>query len=726
MVPIPLLQRLHQTLLPDYNRRAAVFWWLTVSAGSVGIAWALWSLARSPADQVGQVVTGILLAVAAAFFPIVLPRTKSAFSAGEVFIFMLLLLHGTHAAMLAAAAEAAVASSRVSKRWSSRIASPAMCALSIGVAGTLLQLVLAHLDSIGLRSSAVVAIATLWAAIVQFLINSVLVSSQLRLKRGERPTWSDVAGNFGVTAAVNAASACAAAMMAITFHATGLSTILVVGPPLALLLAILHAFFKQQEANRTIAEANAQAARREAEITVQHLQEMHHIAFHDALTGLPNRRRFVEELSKVVQRAVDDPQHGFAVMFLDFDRFKFINDSLGHAAGDEFLQLVARRIASRVRPDDLVARLGGDEFALLLRRAQPEQGVVELATRIQEAVSQPYRVAGTEITSSASIGITVSTHGYDKPGDVLRDADIAMYRAKATGKARHVLFDSTMHTEIARRMRLEGDLRRAIADGALEVAYQPILDLGDERLLGFEALARWTHPEFGTIAPLEFIAIAEESSLVVQITDLVLARACADLRRWHGRGANCSALRLHVNISDKDVAQRNLPQRIQGALFEAALRPEHLVLELTEVILMRRLTTERQVLEDLRQFGIGLSIDDFGMGYSSLAHLSSLPIDSLKIDRSFIDGLLTRPTDAAIVRTILDLGRSLGRQVVAEGIENAGQLSALRTLGCAFGQGHFLSSPLSAQAVDALIDRLDVAGTPTLVEGLANPARLFH
>jgi diguanylate cyclase (GGDEF)-like protein len=726
LVPIPLLQRLHQTLLPDYNRRAAVFWWLTVSAGSVGIAWALWSLVRSPADQVGQVVTGILLAVAAAFFPIVLPRTKSAFSAGEVFIFMLLLLHGTHAAMLAAAAEAAVASSRVSKRWSSRIASPAMCALSIGVAGTLLQLVLAHLDSIGLRSSAVVAIATLWAAIVPFLINSVLVSSQLRLKRGERPTWSDVAGNFGVTAAVNAASACAAAMMAITFHATGLSTILVVGPPLALLLAILHAFFKQQEANRTIAEANAQAARREAEITVQHLQEMHHIAFHDALTGLPNRRRFVEELSKVVQRAVDDPQHGFAVMFLDFDRFKFINDSLGHAAGDEFLQLVARRIASRVRPDDLVARLGGDEFALLLRRAQPEQGVVELATRIQEAVSQPYRVAGTEITSSASIGITVSTHGYDKPGDVLRDADIAMYRAKATGKARHVLFDSTMHTEIARRMRLEGDLRRAIADGALEVAYQPILDLGDERLLGFEALARWTHPEFGTIAPLEFIAIAEESSLVVQITDLVLARACADLRRWHGRGAKWSALRLHVNISDKDVAQRNLPQRIQGALFEAALRPEHLVLELTEVILMRRLTTERQVLEDLRQFGIGLSIDDFGMGYSSLAHLSSLPIDSLKIDRSFIDGLLTRPTDAAIVRTILDLGRSLGRQVVAEGIENAGQLSALRTLGCAFGQGHFLSSPLSAQAVDALIDRLDVAGTPTLVEGLANPARLFH
>jgi diguanylate cyclase (GGDEF)-like protein len=726
LTPLTSLQRLNQVLLPDYNKRATAFWWLTVSAGGTVIAWSLWTLVRQPTDHIGQVVTGILLAVAAAFFPILVPRTKTAFSAGEVFIFMLLLLHGPHAAVLAAAAEAAVASSRVSRRWSSRIASPAMCGLSIGAAGALLTLVLAHFESLGMRASGVVVIATLWAAIVQFLINSVLVSSQLRLKRGERPTWSDVAGNFGVTVAVNAASACAAAMMALTFQATGLSTILVVGPPLALLLAILHAFFKQQEANRTIAEAAAQAARREAEITVQHLQEMHHIAFHDALTGLPNRRRFVEELNKVVQQAVRDPSQGYAVMFLDFDRFKFINDSLGHAAGDEFLTLVAKRIASRVRPDDLVARLGGDEFALLLRRAQPDQGVVELATRIQEAVSQPYRVSGTEITSSASIGITVSTRGYDKPGDVLRDADIAMYRAKAAGKARHVLFDSTMHAEIARRMRLEGDLRRAVSEAVLEVAYQPILDLGDERLIGFEALARWTHPELGAIEPTEFIAIAEESSLIVELTDRVLAQACADLRRWHLRGGAWAGLRMHVNISDKDVAQRNLPHRIKTLLYESALRPEHLVLELTEVILMRRLGTERQCLEDLRQFGIGLSIDDFGMGYSSLAHLSSLPIDSLKIDRSFIDGLTTRPTDAAIVRTILDLGRSLGRQVVAEGIETAAQLGALRALGCSVGQGHHLSAPLSAQAVEALLERLELQGVPSLPGGLADPARLFH
>ena len=726
MILLTACQRLHRSLLPDYPVRAAVFWWTLVLAGTGAVAWSLWSVAHLPSAQIGQVAIGVLLAVAAAFFPIVVPRTKTAFAAGEVFIFMLLLLYGTEAAVLAAAAEAAVASWRVSRRWSSRIASPALCGLSMCIAGVLLHAVLAHLATLGLRTSGVVVIATLWASIVQFLLNSVFVSSQLRMKRREWPTWSDIAGNFGVTAAVSAASACGAAVMAVTFRDTGLSTILVVGPPLALLLAILHAFFKQQEANRAIAEAAAQAARREAEITAQHLKEMHHIAFHDALTGLPNRRRFVEELAQVVEQARTDRTQGFAVMFLDFDRFKVINDSLGHAAGDEFLVLVAKRIASRLRPEDLVARLGGDEFAVLLRRANPSQGVGELATRIQEAVSQPYRLAGTEITSSASIGITVSTHGYERPGDVLRDADIAMYRAKAAGKARHVVFDGAMHAEIARRLQLEGDLRRALAEGALHVAYQPIFALGEHRIVGFEALARWTHPELGDILPEEFVAIAEESSLVVQLTDYVLERGCASLSRWHARDPRWAGLRLHVNISDKDVAQRNLLQRVQAALHTAGLQPAHLTLELTELILMRRLATESALLQEMRHLGVGLSIDDFGMGYSSLAHLSSLPIDSLKIDRSFIEGLTTRPADAAIVRTILDLGRSLGRTVVAEGVEHAAQLQVLSALGCTLAQGHHLCEPLSACAVDALIDRLDAADAPTSVAGVAKPLRLFH
>jgi predicted signal transduction protein with EAL and GGDEF domain len=361
-----------------------------------------------------------------------------------------------------------------------------------------------------------------------------------------------------------------------------------------------------------------------------------------------------------------------------------------------------------VRPDDLVARLGGDEFAVLLRRANPDQGLGELATRIQEAVSQPYRIAGTEITSSASIGITVSTHSYERPGDVLRDADIAMYRAKAAGKARHVVFDGGMHAQIARRLRLEGDLRRALADGAIEVAYQPIFDLSENRIIGFEALARWVHAELGPIEPDEFIGIAEESSLVVRLTDVVLARGCAELHRWQSRGGPWSRLRLHVNISDKDIAQRNLTQRVQSALFTAGLQPGDLTLELTELILMRHLATERALLQELSQAGVGLSIDDFGMGYSSLAHLSSLPIDSLKIDRSFIDGLTTRPTDATIVRTILDLGRSLGRQVVAEGIETTNQLAVLQVLGCTIGQGYQLSAPLTPMAVDALLDQVDL------------------
>jgi EAL domain-containing protein (putative c-di-GMP-specific phosphodiesterase class I) len=314
-------------------------------------------------------------------------------------------------------------------------------------------------------------------------------------------------------------------------------------------------------------------------------------------------------------------------------------------------------------------------------------------------------VDGTELNSSASIGITFSSFGYTAPEDVLRDADIAMYRAKAAGKARYALFDVSLHAEVAHRVGLESDLRRAIADGQMAVAYQPLFNLDTRQLVGFEALARWTHPEHGVIGPDVFIPIAEDSGLVVQITDTLLHQACHRLKTWQRRHPDFAGLTMHVNISSKDIGQMGFMVRVMHALAESGLQAQHLTLELTENILMERLETALPLLLELRALGIGLSVDDFGTGYSSLSHLSTLPIDSLKVDRSFVRNLRTGSKESAIVRAIVHMGDSLGKRVIAEGIETQSQYGQLREMGCLLGQGFHMSRPLLPEAVDALLER---------------------
>jgi diguanylate cyclase (GGDEF)-like protein len=713
--------------MPDYNRHATAYWWTVVPLGFLAIAWAATDVALRPWPVALQIAAGVAMAGLAGNFPVTIPRTKTSFALGEVFTFLLLFMHGVAPAILAAAAEAAVASTRTSSRWTSRIGGPALTAISMSATGAMLQWMLSVAHSQQGISLAALAVIALWVSIVHFVLNTILVAVLPRLKRGEWLRWSDVTGSFGLTLVVSALCAIASAVLSESFRDHTLTTFLTVTPAVVMLLTVMRGYVGQQEAHRALSEAEAQAARREAEITAAHLKETHHIAFHDALTGLPNRRMLLDDLAKSVAQARADPRGGGCVlMFLDFDRFKLINDTLGHAAGDRFLVMVAERLVGQVRPGDLVARLGGDEFAVLMRPAGPPAMVEDVARRIQDAVRKPYLVAGNELTSSASIGITSSEHGYDNPDDMLRDADIAMYRAKAAGKARHVIFDSTMHAELARKMRLEADLRHAVADGTMEVAYQPIFSLSDRRLIGFEALARWNHPEFGVVEPQEFIALAEESSLVLDITDFVLARACSQLRRWQGMSPEWSDLDMRVNVADKDIAQRNLLQRVKAVLHASGLQPGCLILELTEGIIMRRLATDLGALEEMRAFGLRLSIDDFGMGYSSLAHLSALPIDSLKIDRSFVADLTVRDRAATIVRTIIGLGRSLGMQVVAEGIETPVQFDWLLEAGCLVGQGRHLAHPLDVPAVERLLANLALhpeTASPVLPP---HPAGLLH
>jgi diguanylate cyclase (GGDEF)-like protein len=430
---------------------------------------------------------------------------------------------------------------------------------------------------------------------------------------------------------------------------------------------------------------------------------LQHIAFHDSLTDLANRSCFHERLEGAVEQSRVDPSRRFAVMFLDLDRFKIVNDSLGHIAGNQLLREVARRLRECVRPTDLVARLGGDEFAVLLEGLHQQEIGNRLAERVLHALTQPLSINGTEVFPGASIGITFSDLGYRTVDEVLRDADLAMYEAKAAGRGRVVLFDSSMHERVAEKLALEADLRRAIGEGQLSVNFQPLYELNPYRLAGFEALARWVHPQRGPISPVVFIGLAEESGHIEALTAWVLNHSVAQLKQWHRDHPHMSHLGMHVNISGRDLGRNDLVDEVGQVLCRHDLAAEYLTLEITETTLMGRLDLALDNLGQLRGIGVRFSIDDFGTGYSSLAYLSTLPIDSMKIDRSFVMGLHDKPQNVEIVRAVANLGMSLGRKVIAEGIETAEQLATLRQLGVPMGQGYLLSRPLRADQVSALL-----------------------
>jgi diguanylate cyclase (GGDEF)-like protein len=451
-------------------------------------------------------------------------------------------------------------------------------------------------------------------------------------------------------------------------------------------------------------------ARRRAEGRLQH------IAYHDGLTNLANRSRFHEHLQQALERQREDPSRHFAVMYLDFDRFKLINDSLGHGAGDEFLVKVARRIQEHVRPNDVVARLGGDEFAILSEHVGNTHQAVALAERLQDVLRKPLVVGGKDISTSASIGITFSDVGYRTPEEVLRDADLAMYKAKAKGKAQYALFDCSLHQRATEQLSLEADLRRAIENDELALVYQPIYEIASRRLVSFEALVRWTHPERGPVSPATFIPLAEESGLIEAISRRVTEHACAQLATWHAQFPQHAHVGMHVNASSRDLGSPAYVRLVAEMLARHDLRAARLTLEITENVLMQRVGAAADTLGQLQELGVGLSVDDFGTGYSSLSYLSTLPISSLKIDRSFVRQLHGSAENLEIVRAVINLATSLGKQVIAEGIESEAQLQKLVQLGCGHGQGFHLAEPLSVRQATALLAAQEAPADPTATE----------
>ena len=449
--------------------------------------------------------------------------------------------------------------------------------------------------------------------------------------------------------------------------------------------------------------------------------QLQHDALHDTLTGLPNRALFANHLAAAIARTRRRPEYLFAVLFLDLDRFKIINDSLGHVIGDKLLKEVGERVRTCVRAtdqitrvpanpsppalgDSTVARLGGDEFAVFLDDLRSPEDASRVAERIQKRLSEPFTIDQHEIYSTVSIGIALSTAGYEQPDDLLRDSDTAMYRAKALGKARHAIFDKVLHDEAMRRLELENDLRRALERHELVQFYQPIIDIATGRIHGFEALVRWQHPSRGLVSPAEFIPVAEETGLITHVDWWALQAACNQMSVWRAGFGEAAPQYVSVNMSSKQFMQRNILEDVQSVIVETGLSPAALNLEILETVIMSDPDSVAKILGQLRQVGVFLSIDDFGTGYSSLSYLHQFPIDIVKVDRSFVSKIGPGGENGAIVEAILQLCRNLELRVTAEGIEEAHQLAFLRELGCDYAQGFYFSKPVPANDATRLIE----------------------
>jgi diguanylate cyclase (GGDEF)-like protein/PAS domain S-box-containing protein len=429
----------------------------------------------------------------------------------------------------------------------------------------------------------------------------------------------------------------------------------------------------------------------------RHLEEeLTRQAFHDVLTGLPNRALFMDRLGQALARA---GRHGtsLAILFLDLDNFKVVNDSLGHQVGDQLLCAVAERLHACVRQQDTVARLGGDEFTILLEDITDAGDAIHLADRIAEHMKRPVLLGQQEVFITTSIGIAVSSGSEDGPDDLLRTADVALYDAKGRGKARHAVFDAEMNTRAQARLEMETDLRRAIERGELRLHYQPIVRLVTGEALGVEALVRWEHPQHGLLSPAQFIPLAEETGLIVPLEAWVLEQACRQVRSWQVHEHGAPELMLSINVSARHFAQPGLVDEVAQVLQGAGLPPRTLQLEITESVAMADAGAAVTALSELKKLGIQLAIDDFGTGYSSLGYLKRFPVDTLKIDRSFVDGLGQDHEDSAIVRAVLAVANALNLNVTAEGIETWEQLDELLAHGCAQGQGYLFARPLSAE-----------------------------
>lgn len=697
---------------------------LVVPIALCALAWAAYSFPVS-ALTLGAVAVALITIFFGSSLRIQLPGTSVHLTASDAMVFFVMLSFGGEPAVILGASEAAVSSlllrrKGVKMRPQTVVINTAISAISVFASALMVHALFGRpetaIDSVSVSQLTMLMIVM---GVSQFVANSILVSAYISIRNSEA-IWK-VWNEYCLGAAVFYLSgALLGGLLTKALRQVDLFLFVAVASFFGI---VYFTYVRYANAARQSSAKAERAERDRAEQAEQHISELehyiqqlevsstalresheklHHTVYHDTLTGLPNRNYFLDEINNLLERR-SEKREDFAVIFLDLNRFKMINDSLGYSIGDEIIKVVAKRLSSSGVEGCKVGRFGGDEFAVIMTCVKSTGDALALANWITSQVAQPYELLGRHVFTTASVGIAVSDDRYRDAEEILRDADIAMYNAKETGK-HCVVFDQIMHARAVSLLELETDLRLAVERSEFELYYQPIVSLGDASLLGFEALIRWNHPSRGLVTPGEFIDTAESTGLMIPMTIQVLRTACDQLTRWKRARLASRSLIMSVNLSASHLSQPDVVEQLNEVIVETGIDPSCLKLEITESAVMGNAEAVIEVLKKIQRLGVQLSIDDFGTGYSNLSYLHRFPIDTLKVDRSFVSTMEEGSENGEIVRTVIALAKALRLSVIAEGIESIHQFHQLRILGCEFGQGFLFARPLPVKEATRLLE----------------------
>jgi len=694
----------------------------------LGLAVLGWVIFSFPVEKVnaGLIALSVVTVFFSSYLRIQLPRTKIHLTISDALIILSLMIYGGEVAVLLAALESFYTSlnlrrQKISIKTKTIFLNVAIAALSTFATALVAEYLFGSIETVAVTASHTLLVAMLIVmAFTQFTVNSICVAVFLAFK-SEKSAW-EIWNEYCLNALVLYFSG--AIMAGFAVRALQPINIFLFATVVGFFAIVYMTYRRYVDEIKTTAAKAEQSERARAEQAENHILELQrhiaeqerigqalreskerfrHAAFHDALTNLPNRNSFIERLKFALEKHRQNAEYNFAVLFLDLNRFKTVNESLGHSIGNNLIQAVGKRLQELIKKEDLLARFGGDEFAIILTNIKDAEDVVSFAQLINYKFSYPFNISGREIFINTSIGISFGSAKYAEAEEVLRDADIAMYYAKDHNK-NYEIFNQTMHTRAVTLHQIETDLRYAVERNELLAFYQPIIALGTMQLSGFESLIRWKHPQRGLIPPNEFIPVAEETGLIASITYWMLEESCRQIVRFQRLAPENAPLFLSVNLSGKHFAHGDIVERIQDIILRTQIAPQCLKLEITESAVMDNPEKAIAMLRRLKNLGLQLSIDDFGTGYSSLSYLHRFPIDTLKVDRSFVGTMEDGSENGEIVRTVIALAKALNLVVVAEGIETIHQLHQLRILGCEYGQGYLFSRPVTLDEAEKIVE----------------------